>query len=61
MGGQGCVARGHGYGPCVVRRVRDVVPSQLVPESVGEVPERAGVAGGGGVRLGLRAVRGGGG
>ena len=48
MGGQGCVARGHGYGPCVVRRVRHVVPSQLVPESVGEVPEKAGVAGGGG-------------
>ena len=48
MGGQGCVARGHGYGPCVVRRVRHVVPSQLVPESVGEVPEDARVAGGGG-------------
>ena len=47
-GGQGCVARGHGYGPCVVRRVRHVVPSQLVPEGVGEEPEEAGVAGGGG-------------
>ena len=48
MGGQGCVARGHGYGPCVVRRVRHVVPSQLVSEGVGEEPEGAGVAGGGG-------------
>ena len=36
MGGQGCAARGHGYGPCVVRRVRHVVPSQVVPEGVGE-------------------------
>ena len=48
MGGQGCAARGHGYGPCVVRRVRQVVPSQVVPEGVGEEPEEAGVAGGGG-------------
>ena len=48
MGGQGCAARGHGYGPCVVRRVRHVVPSQVVPEGVGEWPEEAGVAGGGG-------------
>ena len=48
MGGQGCAARGHGYGPCVVRRVRHVVPSQVVPEGVGEEPEEAGVAGGGG-------------
>ena len=46
MGGQGCVARGHGYGPCVVRCVRHVVPSQLVPEGVGEEPEGAGLAGG---------------
>ena len=48
MGGQGCAARGHGYGPCVVRRVRHVVPSQVVPEGVREEPEEAGVAGGGG-------------
>ena len=48
MGGQGCAARGHGYGPCVVRRVCHVVPSQVVPEGVGEEPEEAGVAGGGG-------------
>ena len=48
MGGQGCAACGHGYGPCVVRRVRHVVPSQVVPEGVGEWPEEAGVAGGGG-------------
>ena len=51
-GGQACAARGHGYGPCVVRRVRHVVPTQVVPEGVGEEPEEAGVAGGGGaVRL----------
>ena len=48
MGGQGCAARGHGYGPCVVRHVRHVVPSQVVPEGVGEWPEEAEVAGGGG-------------
>ena len=48
MGGQGYSARGHGYSPCVVRRVRHVVPSQVVPEGVGEEPEEAGVAGGGG-------------
>ena len=48
MGGQGCAARGHGYGPCVVRRVCHVVPPQLVAEGVGEWPEEAGVAGGGG-------------
>ena len=48
MGGQGCAARGHGYGPCVVRRVRHVVPSQVVLDGVGEEPEEAGVAGGGG-------------
>ena len=48
MGGQGYAARGHGHGPCVVRRVRHVVPSQVVPEGVGEEPEEAGVAGGGG-------------
>ena len=48
MGGQGCAARGHGYGPCVVRRVRYVVPFQVVPEGVGEEPEEAGVAGRGG-------------
>ena len=46
MGGQGCAARGHGYGPCVVRRVRHVVPSQVVPEGVREWPEEAAVAGG---------------
>ena len=48
VGGQWCAARGHGYGPCVVRRVRHVVPSQVVPEGVGEEPEEAGLAGGGG-------------
>ena len=48
FGGQGCAARGHSYGPCVVRRVCHVVPSQVVPEGVGEWPEEAGVAGGGG-------------
>ena len=47
-GGRDCAARGHGYGPCVVRRVRHVVPSQVVPEGVGEWPEEAGVAGRGG-------------
>ena len=47
MGGQGCAVRGHGYGPCVVRRVCHVVPPQVVPEGVGEEPEKAGVAGGG--------------
>ena len=52
MGGQGCAARGHCYGPCVVRSVRHVVPSQVVPEGVGEWPEEAGVAGGGGCGLG---------
>ena len=50
MGGQGCAARGHGYGPCVVRRVGHVVPSQVVPEGVGEWPEEAGVAGAAGWR-----------
>ena len=30
----------------MVRRVRHVVPSQVVPEGVGEEPEEAGVAGG---------------
>ena len=48
VGGQGCAARGHGYGPRVVRCVRHVVPSQVVPEGVGEWPEEAGVAGRGG-------------
>ena len=48
MEGQGCVARGHGDRPCVVRRVRSVMPSQVVPVSVGERPEEARVAGGGG-------------
>ena len=47
VGGQGCAACGHGYGPCVVRRVCHIVPSQVVPEGVGEWPEEAGVAGGG--------------
>ena len=46
-GGQGCAARGHGYGRRLMRCVRQVVPSQVVPESVGEWPEEAGVAGGG--------------
>ena len=63
VGGQGCVARGHGYGPRVVRCVRHIVPSQVVPEGVSEWPEEAAVAGGGGggVRQGPRAARGGGG
>ena len=58
MVGQGCAARGHGFGPCMVRRVRHVVPSQVVPQGVAEEPKEAGVAGGGGVRLGPRAARG---
>ena len=48
MAGQGCAARGHGYGPRVVCRVRHVVPSQVVPKGVGEWPGEARVAGGGG-------------
>ena len=48
MGGQGHATRGHGHGPCVVRRVRHGVPSQVVPEGVGEDPKEAGVACGGG-------------
>ena len=35
-------------GRAVVRRVRHLVPSQVVPEGVGEEPEEAEVAGGGG-------------
>ena len=54
MGGQGCATRGHGYGPRVVRRVRHVVPSQVVPEGVSEWPEEAGMDGGGGCGLGRR-------
>ena len=46
--GQGCAARGHGYGPHVVRCVRHVVIPQLVPGGVGDWPKEAGVAGGGG-------------
>ena len=49
VGGQGCAARGHGYGPCVVCHVRHVVPSWVVPEGVGEWL--------GGVRLGPRGGR----
>ena len=45
VGGQGCAARSDGYGPRGVRCVRHVVPSQVVPEGVGEWPEEAGVAG----------------
>ena len=52
VGGQECAARGHDYSPRVVRRVRHVVPSQVVPEGVGEWPEEAGVAGGGGCGCG---------
>ena len=48
VGGQGCAARGHGHGPCVVHRLRRLVPSQVVPEGVSDLPEEAGVAGGGG-------------
>ena len=36
LGGQGCAARGHGYGPRVVHHVRHVVPSQMVAEGVRE-------------------------
>ena len=36
MGGQGCACRGHGYGPRVVCCVCHGVPSQVVPEGVGE-------------------------
>ena len=58
VGRQGCAARGHCYGPRVVRCVRHVVPSQVVPEGVGERPGEAGVAGGGerGWGCGPRAV-----
>ena len=58
LGRQGCAARGHRHGPCVVRYVHHVVPSQVVPEGVGEWPEEAGVAGGGGCSWGCgpRAV-----
>ena len=48
VGRQGCAGRGHGYGPRVVRCVRHVVPSQVVPENVREWPEGAAVADGGG-------------
>ena len=44
VGGQGCAALGHGYGPRVVRCVRHVVPSQVVLKGVSEWPEEAGVA-----------------
>ena len=59
--GRACVARGHGYGPREVRCVRHVVPSQMVLEGVSEWLEETGVAGEGGVRLGSRVARGGGG
>ena len=36
----------------MVRRIRQVVPSQVVAEGVSEEPEEAGVAGGGGCGLG---------
>ena len=52
VGVQGCAAHGHGYGPRVVRCFHHVVPSQVVPEGVGEWPEEAGVAGGGGCSWG---------
>ena len=62
MEGQGCVARGHGNGSRMVRRVRRVMPSQVVPEGVSEWLKGAEVAaGGGGGRLGLRVSRAGGG
>ena len=56
--GQGCAARGHGYVPRVVRRMRHVIPSQVVPQGVSEWPEEVGVAGGGmcGWHRGPRAV-----
>ena len=46
--GQVYAARGHGCGPRVVYGVRHVVPPQPVLEGVGEWPEEARVAGGGG-------------
>ena len=55
-GGQGCAARGHGYGPCVVRRVRHVVPSQVVQEGVGEWPEMPWWLAGGGCGWGRRLL-----
>ena len=48
VGGQGCAAGGHGYGPRMVGCVRHVVSSEVVPAGVGEWPEEAGVAAGGG-------------
>ena len=54
VGGQGCADCGHGYGPRVVRCVGHVVPSQVVPEGVGEWAEEAGVAGAGGHSWGCR-------
>ena len=59
--GQGCAARGHGYGPRVVRCVPHVVPSQVVPEGVCEGPKKLGWLAGGGVQLQPRSARGGGG
>ena len=61
MEGQGCVARGGGNGPRMVRWLRRIMPSQVVPEGVGEWLEEAGVVGGGGCGRGcrLRAVVGG--
>ena len=59
--GQGSVARCHGEGPCGVRWLCRVMPSQVVPEAVGDGVEEAGVAGGGGLPPRSRAERGGGG
>ena len=58
MGGQGGAARGHCYGPRMVRCLPHVVPSQVVPEGLDALPEEAGVAGRGGRTLGCgpRAV-----
>ena len=53
MEGQGCVAGNQGDVSCLVRRVRHVMPSQVVPEDVGEGPEEPGVAGGGGGAAGV--------
>ena len=58
VGGQGCAARGHGYGPHVVCCLRYVVPSRVVPEGIGEWLKEARMAGRG-VRLGPRAAGGG--
>ena len=53
--------RGSGVWPMFVPRVGGVMPSQVVPDGVGEGPEEAWLARRGGLRPGLRAAHGGGG